>query len=283
MIFLLERIDIVMITKNYHTHTKRCGHAEGEDEEYVQNAIQAGIKVLGFSDHVPYVKPEPRDRMNISQADDYIKSITQLRDKYKDQIEIHLGMEVEYYPTEWNTLSQFRKELEYCILGQHSLSYYGQSSYELSTLDQLNEYTDLLYEACKHGLCDYIAHPDLIMWSYPYEDESVKAIAKRIAEISIKFSMPLELNCGSGVRVGIKEYSSGARYPYPTRIFFEEFAKQNCPMIIGLDIHKPERFLMDVYVERALSIVDGLNIHFLNDDPSFDLIEEAKKRKKLFY
>ena len=36
----------------YHTHTKRCGHAVGEDEEYVIEAIKAGIKDLGFSDHV---------------------------------------------------------------------------------------------------------------------------------------------------------------------------------------------------------------------------------------
>lgn len=43
------------ITNNYHTHTSRCGHAVGEDEEYVINAIKSGIKVLGFSDHVPFL------------------------------------------------------------------------------------------------------------------------------------------------------------------------------------------------------------------------------------
>ena len=29
----------------------------------------------------------------------------------------------------------------------------------------------------------------------------------------------------------------GERYAYPTRIFFEEFAKEKCPIIIGLDVH----------------------------------------------
>ena len=33
---------------NYHTHTKRCQHAVGEDREYVEAAIAAGIQVLGF-------------------------------------------------------------------------------------------------------------------------------------------------------------------------------------------------------------------------------------------
>lgn len=272
-----------MITRNYHTHTKRCGHAEGEDEEYVLNAIQAGIQVLGFSDHAAYIRPEPRDRMDISLVDDYFNSINHLKEQYKDQIEIHLGMEVEYYPFEWDTLRKYRKELEYCILGQHSLTYYGTSSYELTKPQEIEEYTDCLFEACKHSLCDYIAHPDLIMWSYPYEDEAVKTVAKRIAKMSKQFNMPLELNCGSGVKVGKKEYPSGIRYPYPTRIFFEEFAKENCPMIIGLDIHRPKKFLRDDDLNAALSVVEGLDIHFLNDDPSFDLMEEAKKRKVNFY
>ena len=30
---------------NYHTHTKRCQHAGGEDREYVEAAIQAGDRI----------------------------------------------------------------------------------------------------------------------------------------------------------------------------------------------------------------------------------------------
>ena len=64
-----------MIERNFHTHTSRCGHAVGTDEEYVQAAIQAGVKVLGFSDHAPYKDPEPTERMNIEQVDDYFSCI----------------------------------------------------------------------------------------------------------------------------------------------------------------------------------------------------------------
>lgn len=41
-----------MLRNNYHTHTKRCGHAEGEDEDYVLEALGSGITDLGFSDHI---------------------------------------------------------------------------------------------------------------------------------------------------------------------------------------------------------------------------------------
>jgi tRNA U38,U39,U40 pseudouridine synthase TruA len=39
---------------NYHTHTMRCKHAVGTDEEYVLEAIKHGYKVLAFTDHSPW-------------------------------------------------------------------------------------------------------------------------------------------------------------------------------------------------------------------------------------
>lgn len=60
-----------MMKANYHTHTARCGHAEGTDEEYVLAAIERGFDELGFSDHVPWPYKNgyvhPTVRMHISQ------------------------------------------------------------------------------------------------------------------------------------------------------------------------------------------------------------------------
>ena len=64
-----------MIQTNWHTHTKRCGHAEGEDEAYVQAAVKAGLKILGFSDHAPYPIPTPGDCMPIELYEDYVSSM----------------------------------------------------------------------------------------------------------------------------------------------------------------------------------------------------------------
>ena len=32
---------------NYHTHTWRCKHASGTERTYVEQAIAAGLKILG--------------------------------------------------------------------------------------------------------------------------------------------------------------------------------------------------------------------------------------------
>ncbi len=269
-----------MIKTNWHTHTKRCGHAIGEDEDYVKAAIEGGLKTLGFSDHAAYNTPFPTERMDKEQVEGYLSSIRSLKEKYKDQIDIYVGMEVECYKSEWDTLSEYRKELDYCILGQHNLDIDLMSSYGLETPQQLSMYVDRLEYACEHALCDYIAHPDVCLYSYPYTDESVKKIAERIADISLKYNMPLELNTGSGVHNGMKNYPDGMRYAYPTRIFFETFAEKKCPIIIGLDVHNPELFKTDIDLNKALSVVEGLDINWLTD---FDLASAAKERKKLFY
>ena len=269
-----------MLKTNWHTHTSRCGHAVGTDEEYVLAAIEGGLKTLGFSDHAAYIEPFPSERMNYEEVPAYIENVLSLKEKYRDKIDIHLGMEVEYYPDQWEQLKWYRENLEYCLLGQHNISFDGMSAYAVTDRKSLNEYVDALAGACEHALCDYICHPDVVLWSYPVMDGSVKEAAERIAEISIKYNMPLELNTGSGVHHGMRRYKDGLRYAYPTRTFFEVFAEKKCPVIVGLDIHDPQLFLTDTDLNRAMSVIEGLDINLLED---FDLIEAARSRKKYFY
>ena len=59
-----------IMLKNYHTHTFRCHHAQGTDEEMVLAAIKSGIKVFGFSDHgpLPYKDFVSGMRMTIEES-----------------------------------------------------------------------------------------------------------------------------------------------------------------------------------------------------------------------
>ena len=89
-----------MLAINYcfHSHTSRCGHATGTDEEYVLEAIKAGIKNMGFSDHVFIPnRPQRGIRGNYEELDDYISSVRALASKYKDKINIFVGFEAEDY------------------------------------------------------------------------------------------------------------------------------------------------------------------------------------------
>ena len=269
-----------MIKYNWHTHTKRCGHAIGEDEEYVIKAIQAGIKILGFSDHAPYKDNiDFKHRMPKELYQDYVDSINKLKAKYKGIIDIYIGLEIENYIDCIDELEYYRKTLDYCILGQHGFDFSQEHSYYITEKEDLLKYCELVEEAIEKGLCDYIAHPDVCLWSYPRIDETVIEVANRISDIALKYNVPIELNTGSGVRRGEVEYNDGLRYPYPTRAFFEIFAKKGNEIIVGIDAHSPEAFKTDKYLNRALSVLEGLNCNIVQD---YDLISNAYKRRKEF-
>ena len=89
---------------NYHTHTKRCQHAIGEDREYVERAIAEGLMVLGFSDHgpMPYKNYASYYKMTPEELPEYVGSVISLKKEFEDKIKIHLGLEVEYYPSLWD-------------------------------------------------------------------------------------------------------------------------------------------------------------------------------------
>lgn len=268
-----------MIQKNYHSHTYRCNHASGTDEEYILAAIERGFHTIGFSDHIGYSELDEPVRMKYSQLEEYRTSILKLKEKYVDKITIYCGLEVEYFPSQKEILFNLRDQYDYFILGQHELEYLGDSSYHLKTEEGLEIYISRIEEAVSLGLVDYLAHPDICLSRYPILDSKVKEVAHRFAVLSLSHNIPIELNCGSGIFSGIKHFEDGDRFRYPTRAFFEVFAERHCPILIGLDAHDPKRYLNQKPVDVALSIVEGLDLNFQQD---FPLIETAKERIKEF-
>ena len=159
---------------NYHTHTARCGHASGTEEEYILRAIEGGITHMGFSDHLPARFPNGSQsgyRIPMEQARDYMDTLYALREKYKDQIQLHIGFEMEYYPSFFPAMLNTARELgaEYLLLGQHFTGDeypYDNNFYVVLPTDDpalLDEYVTNVLTAMDTGLFTYVAHPDLFM------------------------------------------------------------------------------------------------------------------------
>lgn len=260
---------------NYHTHTYRCGHASGYEEEYVKAAIKAGYKVLGFSDHAPYINHfSPRERMHEDTFLDYVNTVNELKDKYKDQIMIYIGLEIEYYKEQIDELKYYRELLDYCIIGQHSDKVVIGHDYFLNCDDHwVLVYAKQIVDACNAGLVDIIAHPDLFMLSRESWSDACSEATNMICECSLKYSIPLELNMG-GLRYGKKEYQDGSRYVYPYRKFWEFAEQYQVPVVYGLDAHTPDAYLKKEYYDEVNEIVQGLDLKFVDD-----VLFKGKKRE----
>lgn len=226
---------------NYHTHTKRCKHAIGEDCDYVVAAIKNQYKVLGFTDHTPwpsssYISPI---RMLEDQLPNYAQAILLLKNTYENIIHIHLGLECEYFPKHTSWLVEMKEKfgIEYLTLGVHYPPYeegFEQFAAALSP-KEIAMYTETVIEGMESGLFCYVCHPDLPLKSYPVFDKHIRSMSEQICKAAVKLSLPLEYNT-AGIRLrGVVQSGFG----YTSDEFWHIAAEYNCTAIIASDAHDP--------------------------------------------
>lgn len=249
---------------SYHTHTYRCNHAVGSDEEYILKAIAEGVKVLGFADHAPMPYTDgfvSTYKMRPDEIDGYFSSLLSLREKYKDKIEIKIGFETEYYPSLWEKSLKFWSNypLDYLILGQHfapeeealGASYSG---YRSDDKQRLIDYTDCVIDAMNTGLITYVAHPDLINYTGDDSDLLLHERTRLIKE-AVRLDIPLEYNLLGMV----------TKRNYPDSDFFRLAGELGAGVILGCDSHSPDRVVDSPEIACAKETLASFGITPINE------------------
>ncbi|MDY2888703.1 MAG: HAD hydrolase-like protein [Candidatus Caccosoma sp.] len=253
------------IKNNYHTHTSRCGHAIGSDEEYVIEAIKAGYQTLGFSDHVMIP--------TLSRNDEYFESISLLKEKYKNQIDIKIALEVEYYPAYLDYYKSLldSKRVDYFVFGNHGTMLtnekVGRES-QISFIDPFDDdsYLDLYYETLKKAvetkMFKYIAHPDVFLKGYEKWDEKAINLTHKIAKLLKDNDLYAELS-GSGYRSRKRVLYNGKELPaYPFYEFFKILKEYDLKFVLGCDAHSPSQ-LDDDAVKYICSMAKELQLNIV--------------------
>ena len=104
---------------NLHTHSY-FSDGKSTPEEVVLEAINQGMKVLGFSDHSP-VPFENSFAIKNDEVQNYISTIKSLKEKYQDQIDIYCSMEMDFIPGIVKDFKKTKEELslDYMIGSVH--------------------------------------------------------------------------------------------------------------------------------------------------------------------
>ena len=241
---------------NLHTHTTRCRHASGSESEYVQAALDAGLKTLGFSDHTPCWFPGDyysHMRMYPEQLPEYADTVRALQKEYAGRLEIPLGLEVEYYPKFFPDLLPRLRDagIEYMLLGQHwngneiGEVYNGRPTEDESMLRQ---YCDQVIEAIQTGLFTYIAHPDIMNYVGP--DAIYRKHIRRLCKEAAACNIPLEINL-----LGLD-----TKRHYPNRSLLATAAEAGCHVVLGSDAHLPQDVIHPDAEATALAFVKEFSL-----------------------
>ncbi|RSL33544.1 histidinol-phosphatase HisJ family protein [Salibacterium salarium] len=245
-----------------HTHHQRCGHAAGEMEDYIQSAIEKGLDVIGMSDHSPYFgekedHPYPGLTMAKSEFDDYIREIQHLKEVYRDQIEVLLGVESDFFPESAKKYNHVydKYPLDY-IIGSvhfvHGINIFDKTRWdglgEKQILDVKEEYYRLIEESARSGMFQVLGHIDAIKGYFPSisdvpthsVDQALKVIADNKVAIEVNTSGKNK-DCGGW---------------YPSDDILERAKFYNIPITLGSDSHVSERIGDDF--EKAATFLKSL-------------------------
>ncbi|MBQ1820835.1 MAG: histidinol-phosphatase [Clostridia bacterium] len=220
---------------NYHTHTMRCGHAAGEDRDYVETAIARGLSTLGFSDHIPMPFSDGHEsgyRVPMRLLDDYVTSVLSLREAYRDRIDVRLGFEAEYYPDLFEAMLDLIRPypVDYLLLAVHFIDS-SERVYNTSPRSDeiaLVRYVNRCVEGMRTGRYTYLAHPDL--FHFTGDPKVYRQEMTRLCTAAKAQNVPLEINL-----LGLREHKH-----YPSAQFWEIAGALQCPAVLGCDAHSPQ-------------------------------------------
>lgn len=236
-----------MTLPSYHTHTEFCD-GKSTAEELILAAIERGMSEIGFSGHSHTVGQESWC-MSESGTERYRDTLSALREKYKRQIKVYIGVEQDILSTEPT------EPYDYVIGSVHGLIkacglldvdsnpehikeavelYYGGDPYLY-----VEEYFSVASQLYLRTGCDIIGHFDVVTKFIEREPLFSTAhpryIAARDAALERLFMSPalFEINTGA--------ISRGYRAaPYPEMAVIERIAELGKPFVLSSDAHSTD-------------------------------------------
>ncbi len=247
-------MDINMYYSTIHTHTNYCD-GNNTPEEMVLAAINKGMKTIGISTHGP-LPFDVKWAVDDDKIQIYIDEINALKEKYKDKIDVLLGMELDYFiDTEFDHIDKsILKQLDYTIGSIHYLGRFDDgkpwtvdgsydkllsginSSYDGDVKKAISDYYYHLSKMVEKYKPTVVGHMDLVkknnknnLLFNENEDWYKDSVCKCLDIIKDSDSV-IEVNTGAIARGYMTEQ-------YPSRWILEEINSRQIPITINSDAH----------------------------------------------
>ena len=221
-----------------HNHTTRCNHAEGTVDTYIQKAIELGIDIYGFSEHAPMDFDE-KYRLKFNEMQDYTHDILTAKEKYKEDISILLGYEVDWLQGHMDE-RVLGADVDYLIGSVHFIDKWGFDNPEFiggwkdKNIDDIwQAYFEATEAMTRSGKFDIVGHLDLIKVFKFMPKKDVRVLAKDVLKAIKETNMVMEINT-AGLRKPIGEM-------YPSRALLEEAYALDIPITFSSDAHAVEQ------------------------------------------
>lgn len=263
-----------MYLQNLHTHTFYCDGADSP-QEIINAALEKNFKSVGFSAH-SYMKYSPMFVKQGDKTEEYKLEVSALKEKYKDLINIYIGLEVDMYSNpdmsgydyligsvhylkceeEYVGFDKAEKDVEYIIN-----TYFGGDGMKYA-----KAYYKTLAQLPQYGKFDIIGHFDLITKhcdNREFFDTSSKEYIYAAIEAAeaLAGKIPFfEVNTGAIAR-GYR------KTPYPSITLIKELKRLGFGAVITSDCHN--KLMLDYKFDEAAELLKNCGFkekYVLTDD-----------------
>lgn len=240
---------------NYHSH---CSFCDGRAplEEFVKEAIRQGFYSYGVSSHAPLPFPT-RWTMEWEQMEAYLDEFKNLRSKYADEIELYVGLEIDYLNEESNpSVARFTElPLDYRIGSVHLLYDAAGEVVDIDcspavfkervdrhfngdVLGVVRMYFDRLFRMVELGGFDILGHADKMHYNASCYHPGL--LDEPWYEALMKDYFSLVASRGYLVEINTKAYDSLGTF-YPNSRYWELMKEYQIKILVNSDAHYPER------------------------------------------
>ncbi|MGE4308558.1 histidinol-phosphatase [Bacteroides sp.] len=240
---------------NYHSH---CSFCDGRAplEEFVKEAISQGFYSYGVSSHAPLPFPT-QWTMEWEQMEAYLDEFKNLRSKYADEIELYVGLEIDYLNEESNpSVARFTElPLDYRIGSVHLLYDAAGEVVDIDcspavfkervdrhfngdVLRVVRMYFDRLFRMVELGGFDILGHADKMHYNASCYHPGL--LDEPWYEALMKDYFSLVASRGYLVEINTKAYDSLGTF-YPNSRYWELMKEYQIKVLVNSDAHYPER------------------------------------------
>jgi len=249
-----------MALEDWHTHNEMCHHAVGSIEDYLRQAIKSRLQTIGISDHFPYeflknIERIPYEEYAITlpEIEDYLITVEKLKEKFKTNINVRVGFEVDYFKNQALALNKHlnktKNRLDYILGSIHILNfrdgrgawgfddsrfrrdfeYYGSQQVYINYYKKLQKM--IKSEDFDFDIVGHLDLPKKFNDNPTNKEEVFDEVLKTLELIKAR-DLTVEINTG-GLRKPCKEQ-------YPSEKIIKEMYSLDIPILLGSDAHKPK-------------------------------------------
>lgn len=268
-----------------------CDHAGGKLEDVICQAIARGFTHYGLSEHMPRARmedlyPEELQRRRTPEQLErkfamYIREARHLQHKYKQQLQILVGMETEMTEDSFTQIERLRTRYspDYLVGSVHHVRGipYDYSRPQYERLKQLSggteavylDYYDAQWQLMRKFHPHVIGHFDLIRLyepDFPLSEKIWDKIKRNLA-YGISYDALFEINA--------RAFKKNLNAPYPQGEILQTLLIMGGKITLGDDSHHPEEVGLNFdRLHQFLKAHNVSSIHVLEKNDKGELISK---------